>query len=52
MVISQALTSDGRSRAYRTFGETKVPTDMPDLIQVQKDSFDWLLGDVLRQLFN
>ena len=52
MVISQALTSDGRSRAYRTFGETKVPTDMPDLIQVQKDSFDWLLGDGLRQLFN
>ena len=52
MVISQALTSGGRSRAYRTFGETKVPTDMPDLIQVQKDSFYWLLGDGLRQLFN
>ncbi len=52
MVISQALTSGARSRTYRTFGETKVPTDMPDLIQVQKDSFDWLLGEGLRQLFN
>ncbi len=51
MVISHALTSGGKSRAYRTFGETNVPTDMPDLIQVQKDSFDWLLGDGLHQLF-
>ena len=51
MVISHALTAGGKSRAYRTFGETNVPTDMPDLIQVQKDSFDWLLGDGLHQLF-
>ena len=51
MAISPALTAGGRSRAYRTFGDTKVPTDMPDLIQVQKDSFEWLLGDGLRQLF-
>ena len=51
MVISHALTAGGKSRAYRTFGETKVPTDMPDLIQVQKDSFNWLLGDGLHQLF-
>ena len=51
MAISQALTAGDRDRAYRTFGETKVPTDMPDLIQVQKDSFEWLLGDGLTQLF-
>ncbi len=51
MAISQALTAGGMDRAYRTFGETKVPTDMPDLIQVQKDSFEWLLGDGLTQLF-
>ncbi len=51
MVISQALTAGGKGRGYRTFGETKVSADMPDLIQVQKDSFDWLLGDGLRQLF-
>ncbi|MYK60781.1 MAG: DNA-directed RNA polymerase subunit beta, partial [Chloroflexi bacterium] len=51
MAISPALTAGGRGRAYRTFGDTKVPTDMPDLIQVQKDSFEWLLGDGLRQLF-
>ncbi len=51
MVISHALSAGGKSRAYRTFGETNVPTDMPDLIQVQKDSFNWLLGDGLHQLF-
>ena len=51
MAISPALTAGGRSRTYRTFGDTQVPTDMPDLIQVQKDSFEWLLGDGLRQLF-
>ena len=51
MAISQALTAGNKGRAYRTFGETKVPTDMPDLIQVQKDSFEWLLGDGLTQLF-
>ena len=51
MAISPALTAGGRGRSYRTFGDTKVPTDMPDLIQVQKDSFEWLLGDGLRQLF-
>ena len=51
MAISPALTASGKGRAYRTFGDTKVPTDMPDLIQVQKDSFAWLLGDGLRQLF-
>ena len=51
MAISQALIDGGKGREYRTFGETKVPTDMPDLVQVQKDSFEWLLGDGLRQLF-
>ena len=51
MVVSQALIAGGKGRSYRTFGETQVPTDMPDLIQVQKDSFEWLLGDGLRQLF-
>ena len=51
MAISQALIVGGDDRDYRVFGETKVPTDMPDLVQVQKDSFDWLLGDGLRQLF-
>ena len=51
MAISQALIVSGDDRDYRVFGETKVPTDMPDLVQVQKDSFDWLLGDGLRQLF-
>ena len=51
MAISQALIDSGSGREYRTFGETKVPTEMPDLVQVQKDSFEWLLGDGLRQLF-
>ena len=51
MAISQALIVSGDDRDYRVFGETKVPTDMPDLVQVQKDSFEWLLGDGLSQLF-
>ena len=51
MSISPTLTHGYRGRAYRTFGETKVISDMPDLIQVQKDSYDWLLGDGLSQLF-
>ena len=51
MAISQALIVSGNDRDYRVFGETKVPTDMPDLVQVQKDSFEWLLGDGLSQLF-
>ncbi len=51
MAISQALIKSGAGRDYRVFGEANVPTDMPDLVQVQKDSFEWLLGDGLKQLF-
>ena len=51
MTISQVLNHSGKSREYRIFGRSKAPTEMPDLVQVQKDSFDWLLGDGLRQLF-
>ncbi len=50
-VTSQTVNGNGNGRHYRTFGRTKVRANMPDLVQVQRDSFEWLLGDGLRQLF-
>ncbi len=52
MTISKVLTHNGNPREYRIFGTSNEPAEMPDLVQVQKDSFDWLLGDGLSQLFD
>ncbi len=51
MATSPVLTASPDAREFRRFGKTFVPTDMPDLIQVQKDSFEWLLDAGLKELF-
>lgn len=44
-------TQNGHSNGASSFSSIAHAFQMPDLIQVQKDSFEWLLGDGLRELF-
>jgi DNA-directed RNA polymerase subunit beta len=36
----------------KAFSPVNVATDLPDLIEVQKASYDWFMGNGLRELFN
>ncbi len=52
MTTAEAQTMRNGHHRTKHFGSIAQSFAMPDLVQVQKDSFDWLLGDGLRDLFD
>ncbi len=52
MATTEALTMRNGHGSTKHFGSIAHSFAMPDLVQVQKDSFNWLLGDGLRDLFD
>ena len=41
----------GRSRVRRNYARVQTDVELPDLIEVQTESFKWLLSDGIKELF-
>ncbi len=48
---SSSLVTNGTHSPQQSYGSIKSVLDVPNLIQVQIDSFDWLKGEGLAELF-
>ncbi|MDP2736165.1 MAG: DNA-directed RNA polymerase subunit beta, partial [bacterium] len=45
------MTTKTKPDSRRFFTETKAAIDLPDLIEIQKDSYNWFLREGLKDLF-
>ena len=51
MTSSVLIGADGVSQSKRFYARIPKILDVPNLIQVQLESFNWLKGDGLKELF-
>ena len=52
MTLSSSQVSNGIGVSERSYGKIESVLDVPNLIQVQIDSFDWFKADGLKELFD
>ncbi|MBI4779585.1 hypothetical protein HY797_04000, partial [Candidatus Falkowbacteria bacterium] len=45
------MTTKTKPDSRKFFTETKAAIDLPDLIEIQKDSYNWFLREGLKDLF-
>ena len=52
MVIADRRLAPSKQSDYKTFNSIRNTVDVPNLVQVQVNSFDWLKTDGLKDLFD